>query len=69
MAAPASKKPRTASSRSAPLTTHDWKVLGAYGVLVAAIAMYDAKLALYIVGVGAVVVVVRNADNLGRIVP
>lgn len=57
------------ANQSKPLTVHDWKILGAYGVLVAALAMYDAQLALYLVGVGSAVVLIRNADNLGRIVP
>lgn len=63
----AAKKNPAASSQ--PLSVHDWKVLGAYGAFVLALSLYDAKIALYIVGIGAAVVLVRNGDNLGRLLP
>lgn len=57
---------KSAGKRS-PLTPHDWKVIGSFGILVAALAMYDAKLALYMVGVASAVIVVRNADKVGGV--
>jgi hypothetical protein len=54
-------------NRRASLTPHDWKVLGSFGLLALALSMYDAKLALYLVGVASAVVVVRNADKLGGV--
>ena len=52
-----------------PLTPHDWKVLGAFGLLCGALAMYDAKLALYMIGVASAVVIVKNANQLGGMLP
>ncbi len=65
----AAPKKTTPTTSSQPLTVHDWKVLGAYGAFVLALSLYDAKIALYIVGIGAAVVLVRNGDNLGRLLP
>ena len=55
--------------RRQPLTPHDWKVLGAFGLLAGALAMYDAKLALYMIGVASAVVVVKNANYIEGMLP
>lgn len=46
------------------MTSHEWHVIGAFGALIGAIALWDGKAAMQLLGVAAIVVVVRNADKL-----
>lgn len=46
------------------MTTHEWKILGTFGALTGALALFDGKLALQVIGIAAIIVVVRNADKL-----
>lgn len=46
------------------MTSHEWKTLAAFGALAGALALFDGKLALQMIGIAAVVVVVRNSDKL-----
>lgn len=46
------------------MTAHEWKVLASFGALAGALALFDGKLALQMIGVAAIVVVVRNSDKL-----
>lgn len=46
------------------MTAHEWHVIGAFGALAGALALFDGKLALEVIGLAALIVVVRNADKL-----
>jgi hypothetical protein len=46
------------------MSAHEWKVVVAFGALAGALALFDGKLALQMIGVAAFVVVVRNSNKL-----
>ena len=50
---------------STGLTPHEWHSLLAFGTLAVALGIFDPKFALTVVGVAALVVVVRNSDKIG----
>jgi hypothetical protein len=49
------------------VTPHEWHVLASFGLLVGAIALIDGKAALYLVGVSAAVVTVRNSNKITEV--
>lgn len=49
------------------MTAHEWHVLGAFGLLAAALALVDSKAALYMVGTATVVVLVRNSRKVTEV--
>lgn len=46
------------------MSRHEWVVIGSFGALTGALALFDGKLALEVIGLAALIVIVRNADKL-----
>lgn len=47
----------------------EWHTLASFGLLAGALALYDPKLALLMVGVASAVVLVKNADDIRKVLP
>jgi hypothetical protein len=45
------------------MSTHDWHTLAAFGLLTAALSIFDRRIALYTIGVASAVIVVRHSST------
>lgn len=49
------------------MSSHDWHVLLSFGLLTAALAMYDPHFAVLMIGVASAVTLVKNADAITEV--
>lgn len=48
------------------MTTQEWHTVIAFGLLTGGLALYDARLAMEMVGLAAIVILVRNGTSIEK---